>query len=41
MLNMAISIQRSMDGMPILISGDWIVLEGLTAPVEVRKDMKS
>ena len=34
-------MQRSMDGIPIFISGVWILVEDLIAPAEVRKDMIS
>ena len=36
----AISMQRSIDGMPILISGNAILLDALMAPEDVRKDMR-
>ena len=41
MLKIAISMQRSIDGMPILISGVSMVADALTAPEEVRKDIRS
>jgi len=37
----AISMQRSMEGMPIFMSGVWIFWEGLMAPAEVRKEIRS
>ena len=40
-LKKAISMHRSMDGMPILISGVCSLSEGLMAPAEVRKDIRS
>lgn len=39
MLKMAISMQRSKEGIPILISGSVTGGEALMAPVEVRKEM--
>lgn len=38
---MAISIHRSREGMPILMSGLPNLREGLIAPEEVRKEMRS
>ena len=34
-------MQRSIEGIPIFISGVWILFEDLIAPAEVRKDMMS
>ena len=40
MLNIAISISKSIEGMPIFMSGVWIVGEDFTAPEEVRKEIR-